>query len=66
MELNVISYLFGLELASVTNHVIYQCNASCSNTTKPIVFTIYYSTVRKDFSNKTIFTILVIINTRQR
>ena len=45
MELNATSNLFGLEWARVTHNVIYQCNLSCSNSTKPIVFTVNYSTV---------------------
>ena len=45
MEFNVSSYIFGLEVARWTKHVIYQCNLSCSNTTKPIDFTIIFGTV---------------------
>ena len=45
MELNVTLDVFGMELARVINNVIYQCNLTCSNTTKPIVFTINYGTV---------------------
>ena len=45
MELNVTSDLFGIEFVKVATYVIYQCNLSCSNATKPIVFTINYRSV---------------------
>ena len=45
MEFNVTFDLYGLEVARVTKNVIYHCNSSCSNTTKPIDFTINYGTV---------------------